>query len=538
MLRLVSLIALLGLVAPPAVAQRGAPAAAAADDDEEEDDILAPVRTGDKPATVVPVKERAIKVGILPMVPLGDVGKSLGDQLTTEVMKAMNESGSVEFVGLAMQSAGGAAAIDPAVAIEARKEAEASLARSQQLLAKLQFGKAKVSFEKTLALLDKAAPALDSPTLAIETWLGLGEVAARQAQDDETNRCLAFVVGLNPEYDLDQKRFPGLFVTQHRKVRDRLLTGPKSTILVDATAAGAQVEVDGRPISQAPTRAKGFYPGMHVVRVLREGLPPWGALVTVEPGAEASVSPGFFDPSRKGPSDDLSQNRFSAASATTIGEAAAAQGIAGGIVGVLSKSANRVNVQLVYVDAKSKRVAILPGMKLQGDLLDIGIEVLKARARVEELAAAAAPELAEADETEALIEGANAGVGVTMSEPTMRFEVKPSGNLPTREVRGDDDEEGGERTVVEGKSGKRRQLEDKGDRLSDKKKTTVDDVPEDAPMTEQPWFLPTAITAGVVGVVAIAAGTGVALIAFKVIPDPRPATGAQVSVTLPTAAAQ
>ena len=57
-------------------------------------------------------------------------------------------------------------------------------------------------------------------------------------------------------------------------------------------------------------------------------------------------------------------------------------------------------------------------------------------------------------------------------------------------------------------------------------------------MTEQPWFLPTAITAGVVGVVAIAAGTGVALIAFKVIPDPRPATGAQVSVTLPTAAAQ
>jgi hypothetical protein len=541
MLRLVSLIALLAC-ALPAMAQRAPVPAAAADaedeEDEEDDDILAPVRTGDKPATVIPVKERATKVGILPIVPLGDVGKSLGDQLSTELTKAMNESTSVEFVALALQSASGAAAIDPAVAETAKKDAQQLLARSQQLLAKLQFGKAKVSFEKTLALLDKAAPALDTPTLAIEAWLGLGEVAARQAQEDETNRCLAFVVGLNPEYDLDQKRFPGLFVTQHRKVRDRLLAGKKSTIVVDATAAGARVEVDGRPIAQAPTRAKGFYPGQHVVRVLREGLPPWGALVTVEPGDEVAVSPGFFDPTRKGPADDLSQNRFSAASAVTIGTAAAAQGVAGAIVGVLSKSANRVNVQLVYVDAKSKLTAILPGMKLQGDLLDIGIEVLKARIRAEELASAAAPELAEADETEALIEGANAGAGVTMSEPTVRFEVKPSGNLPTREVRGDDDEEGGERNVVESKSGKRRSLEDKGDRLSDKRKTSIDDVAEDAPITEQPWFLPTAITAGVVGVVAVAAGTGVALVAFKVIPDPRPATGAQVSVTLPTAGAQ
>ena len=52
-------------------------------------------------------------------------------------------------------------------------------------------------------------------------------------------------------------------------------------------------------------------------------------------------------------------------------------------------------------------------------------------------------------------------------------------------------------------------------------------------MTEQPWFLPTVIGASVVGVVALAAGTGVGLVAFKVIPDPRAASGAQVSVKLP-----
>ena len=126
MLRLVSLIALLACVALPAMAQRVPVPAAAADkddeDDEDDDDILAPVRTGDKPATVIPVKERATKVGILPIVPLGDVGKSLGDQLSTELIKAMNESTSVEFVALALQSASGAAAIDPAVALSHRHQ--------------------------------------------------------------------------------------------------------------------------------------------------------------------------------------------------------------------------------------------------------------------------------------------------------------------------------------------------------------------------------------------------------------------------------
>jgi hypothetical protein len=538
MRRLLVCVGLVGLLSLPALAQAGKPAAAAAadDDDEEdeEDDILAPVRGADeKPASAVPVKERALKVGLLPVVPLGDASKPLADQLTTELTKALNESPTVEFTALALKSTGGAAPIDPAVADAALKEAEASLARSEQLLKKLQFGKAKASYEKTLQVLEKAAPALNGPELLIQTWLGLAEIAARQAQDDETVRCLAFVVGLNPEFEVDQKKYPGLFVTTHRKTRDRLMDGEKVAITVDASAAGAQVVIDGRPIAAAPAKAMKLYPGMHLVRVLREGLPPWGAVVTVTSG-ETTVSPGFYDPSRRGPSDDLTQNRFSEASAKVVAEAAAAQGLKGAVVGVVSKAGGtRVATQLLYVDAGGRGVATLPDFKLQGDLLDIGIEVLKARARVEALAGAESPELAAADEAEALIEGANAGAAVTLAEVNLRFEVKKSGNLPVASRVGDDDDDDGERAVVETKSGTRRSLEEKKDRLSAAPST--DTVDEDAPFTEQPWFLPTAITAGVVGVAAIAAGTGVALVAFRVIPDPRPATGAQVSVSLPSA---
>lgn len=533
MRRLLVCVGLLGLLSSPVLAQKAVEtkAAAAADDDDDEDDILAPVRgAGEKPASTVPVKERALKVGVLPIVPLGDAGKPIADQLTAELTKALNESPSVEFVALALKGKDGAVAIDPAVAEGALKEAKASLERSAGLLKKLQFGKAKSSYEKTLLLLEQAAPALEGPELVIEAWVGLAEIAARQARDDETSRCLAFVVGLNPEFELDQKKYPGLFVTQHRKTRDRLLDGDKSAIVVDASAAGARVTIDGRPVAAAPAKAKGLYPGAHVVRVLREGLPPWGVIVTVEPGAEVTVSPGFFDPKRRGPGDDLAQNRFSAASATVVAEAAAAQGLAGAVVGVLAKAGGtRVATQLLYVDAKGRGVATLPDFKLQGDLLDIGIEVLKARARTEQLAGEATPTLAPADESEALIEGANAGAAVALSEVAMRFEVKRSGNLAVNTRVGDDDEdEGDERKVVENKTGTRRTLEEKKNRLSDT--PTLD---EDAPFSEQPWFLPTVIGASVIGVAAIAAGTGVALVAFKVIPDPRPASGAQISVKLP-----
>ncbi len=302
------------------------------------------------------------------------------------------------------------------------------------------------------------------------------------------------VVGYAPEFELNPKQYPGLFITTHRRVRDRLLKGDKAVVLVDATATGAQVVIDGRPTAQAPAKLKGLYPGAHLVRVLREGLAPWGAIVTVAAGAEANVSPGFFDPSQSGPGDDLAQNRFSVPSAAVVAEAARAANVKGGVVGVVSKASGRVVVQLLYVDAASGKVATLSQMKLQGDLLDIGIESLKARARIEEVAAEAAPTLADADPAEALIEGARAGAGVTLAEVNLKFQVKASRDMPAigREV-----------------------------------------VPEDAPIFAQPWFMPTAIAVGAVVVVGV---TGGVLFGTGIIPDPRPASGGQVSVTFPAAA--
>jgi hypothetical protein len=526
------------LAAPQADAKR----AAAAEDDEEDDDILAPVRgDGEKPASAVPEKAKALKVGFLPIVPIGDASKVLGDQLTTEVMKAFNESATVEVVALSINS-GGAATVDTAGAEAAKKEGDELLGKAQSLLAKLNFGKAKKGYELAIAAYEKAAPVLESPQPLMDAWLGLAEVAARQAQDDETRRCLSIVAAFNPEYELDKKKFPGLFLTAHRKSRDALIVGKKASIFVDETATGAAVVVDGRVITEgknttAPARFGGLFPGHHLVRVLREGQPAWGTVVVVAAEAEGTVSPGFLAKDKRGAREDLAQNKLSPEAAGVVAEAARGQNLKGAIVGVASKDGGKVPTAFVYVDAASGNVALLPPTEFQAALLDVGIEALKARARLEELASAEKPELAAADGDEALIEGAKAGAAVEVSAVTVKYDVKVSKEQSAREVRGADDgvdaddDEGGERTVKEAKSGTRKTIEEDKDPYV--KSTEVD---PDAPFTEQPWFMPTVIGASVVGAVVLLAGTGVGLVAAGVIPDPRPASGAQVDVSFPAAA--
>ncbi|MBM4279760.1 MAG: hypothetical protein FJ137_03100 [Deltaproteobacteria bacterium] len=510
-------------------------------DGVDDDDILAPVRSpAERGPTAVPMKERATKIGLLPLVPVGDAGKPLADSLTAELLKALNESAVAEVKALGLDAGNAAGgSVNVARATAAKKAGDESLARGRQLLTKLQFGKAKKILEAALASYDNAAPLLESPQPLVDAWLALAEVAARQAQDDEVHRCFAAVVALNPELELDKKRFPGLFLTTHRKVRDQLLKGQRASILVDETGTGATVFVDGRPAKTAPARIGGLFPGPHLVRAAREGLPAWGAVVVVEPGATATASPGFLAKGTRGPGEDLAQNKLSAEAAGVVAEAARKQGLKAGVVGVVSKDAGRAVVQLVYVDAASGKVAQLPTATFSPSLLDAGIEALKARARMDELVGLDKPSLADADDSEALIEDARAGAAVTVAAVEFKYNVKISKDAPAaRKVAADDeverddgDDEGGERVVAEARSGSRRSID--GDEEVDGGRRSDGSVDEDAPLTAQPWFVPTMIVVGVAGSVGVLAGTGAALVGAGVLPDPRPADGAALRITLP-----
>lgn len=512
----------------------------------EDDDILAPLPTDKdrKDAPAAEVKPKAFKLGVVALIPLGDAGKPLADEVTKGLVKQLGESAAFEALPLAVDvKSGSGPALDEGAAKEALASGTATLEKGHAFLKKLQFGKAKKAFELSLEQLEKAAPALADPQPLIDARLGLAEVAARQGQESETEIQLAYAAVLNPELELDKKKYPPQFVRTHQKMRDKALKAERATIVVDATGAGAAVEVDGRVTAGAPVKVTEVPQGRHLVRALREGLPGFGTIVEVKPGESVTVSPGFIATDGKSYIDDLQNNRLSPDAARAVADAAKAAGHKAAVVGVVSKTSTSVMVQLALVDAGSGGFTRLPPVTYQGDLLDISIETLKAREPIEAIYTAEKPDPSAFGSAPlaTLLEGAKAGSAVETATVALRYDVRAprqraSSRLVTGDSKPDEDElsDDDERKVLSaGKSGKRKRLDDEEDPYAGRGNVTDEVLDEEAPLTQQGWFWPTVLGGGAAAVVVLSSATLVGLVAAKVIPDPRPANGAQVTVTLP-----
>jgi hypothetical protein len=512
----------------------------------DDDDILAPVKDPKaKPdAAKEPAKAKSFKVGVVALVPIGEASKPLADSVTAGVLKEFNEGSAFDAVPLAVDVKSGAGATsgtDEAAAKKALDDGKALLAKGEQLSEALKFGNARKAFEQALEQLEKAAPVLADAQPLIDARVGLAEVAAKTANDSEVDIQLAYAAALNPEQDLDKNKYPPQFVRSHQKARDRILKENRGTVVVDASGAGAAVQIDGRETAGAPVKITEVPVGRHLIRAVREGLPSYGVVVEVKSGAEASVSPGFIAKDGTSYVDDLQNNRLTPAAAKTVAEAAKAAGLKGAIVGVASKSGGSVPVQLVLVDADKGTMAKLPSVTLEESLLDLSIAVLKARESVESVYAgeAGAPKL-EGAALASLIEGAKAGAAAEMSQVALRFDVRavkerPSSRLvdkPKGADGADGEDEDGRSVLSAGSTGKRQRIEDESDPYANRE-TEPEPVDPEAPLTEQPWFWPTVIGGGAGALVLLGAGTYAGLVGAKLLPDPRPTSGASVTVVIP-----
>ncbi len=528
-----------------AAGKGGDAAGAKADDD---DDILAPVPAkGDpKPAPSPEAKPKGIRLGLVPLVPLGDASKGVADEVTAAVLKELGSSAAFDVAPLAVGTGAAGSGPTAEAATAALAEAATALEKARAFAEKLQFGKAKKAFELALAKTEAAAAVLPDAQPLIDCRLGLAEVAARQGQDDEARVQLAFAAVLNPELQLDAKRYPPLFIRTFARERDRALKEKRAVVFVDESGVGGSVEIDGRPTAGAPVRVSEVPVGRHLVRAVREGLPSFGAIVELKAGEEITVSPGFVAKGGTSWLDDLQGNRFSADSAKAVAEAARQAGLAGALVGVVTKADPQIPTRLILVDAAGGGLKELPAIAFTAGLLDVSIEMIPARDGIEKAfdGDKPAPKAFAATPVAALIPGAKAGAGVRVAEAKLRYDVTPlkeparsrvvdddkpktaSGDEPPT---GDDDDS---RAVTSGRSGKSARLDDDKDPYKDK--ITIPDEPDpDGPITEQPWFWPVVLGGGAAGVVVLAGGTAVTLVAVGVLPDPRPAHGGEVHLVLP-----
>jgi hypothetical protein len=61
-------------------------------------------------------------------------------------------------------------------------------------------------------------------------------------------------------------------------------------LLVESRPAGASVTIDAKPVGTTPLTLESVAPGLHIVRLEREGYESWTTTVTVEAGVRARVA--------------------------------------------------------------------------------------------------------------------------------------------------------------------------------------------------------------------------------------------------------
>lgn len=501
----------------------------------DDDDILV-LDEEDAPAAAGPKK----KLGVVPLVPVGTAEKALAEQVTSGVLSEL-KAGPFEIVTLSLSSAGGGGGgggADLGAGKSELERAKKKAERARAFLDRLNFRKAASEYRAALALFEKAAPALVDITPVLDAHLGLAEIHARQGEEESTEAALAEVARLAPEHELDAGRFPPLFIRTHAQVRARALKEEPGALLVDRTAVGAEVRLDGRVVGTAPVRILGVPAGRHYVRVYREGEGLFGAVVDVQSGGEEVVTPGFSKLEAESPLELLANNRFTPDAARQVAEAARAAGVDVAVVGVVGRSELAVPTVLLGIDPKSGSAARIGPLEFDGDLLNLSIEGLKAREALEKLASG---DGYGAVSEEPLVPGVKAAAAVEIAEVQLRFDVK----APAPERRGprvigatedpDDGDKPERRLALKGgQSGRTKSLRDDDDPYKsttrERRKELVD---EDAPLMEQPWFWPVAIGGGVAGAAVLVGGGAVGLVAAGVLPDPRPRNGMQVRVVLP-----
>lgn len=520
------------LLAALALSTALAPSAVRADDD---DDILV-LDDEDAASAAGPSK----KLGVVPLIPVGAAEKALAEQVTSGVLSEL-KAGPFEVVTLTVGGGGdsGGGTVDMDAGKDALEKAKKKAERARSFLDKLNFRKAASEYQGALALFEKAAPALTDIAPVLDAWLGLAEIHARQGEEEEAEAALAEVARLAPEHDLDPARFPPLFIRTHAKVRAATLKEAPGVLLVDRTAVGAEVRLDGRVVGTAPARFSGVPAGKHFVRVYREGQGLFGTVVEVQSGGEETVSPGFTKLGAEGPLELLANNRFTPDAARQVAEAARKAGVEVAVVGVVARSELAVPTVLLGIDPASGNAVRIGPMEFDGDLLNLSIEALKAR---EALETAAGGKGYAAVSEDPLVPGVKTAAAVEIAEVKLRFDVK----APSEERRGprvigaeepDAGRSGGDsrRTLAGGRSGSSKSLRDDDDpyKATTRREVRKELTDEDLPLTEQVWFWPVAIGGGIVGATLLAGGATAGLVAAGVVPDPRPSAGMQVQVVLP-----
>ncbi|MBI2372385.1 MAG: PEGA domain-containing protein [Deltaproteobacteria bacterium] len=152
-------------------------------------------------------------------------------------------------------------------------------------------------------------------------------------------------------------------------------------LLVNSALPGAQIWLDGRSMEVAPVLIQKVLPGKHVVRATVEGVPAFGAIVTVQPGKKTELL-ATFSGTAGGDSvgrvtDAISINALPPEAILSAATAGKDSGAAFVVFGAMAKAENRYTLHTYVVSVAEAKLSALEVASFDLDMLTAESDVLK-----------------------------------------------------------------------------------------------------------------------------------------------------------------
>lgn len=407
-----ALISALSLSLPLSDARAAGPVAGKTADSEAK-----PAADAAAPAT----ETNGVKLLVLPYQPiLRSVEQKKAKQATDFLTKELANTDGLEVMM-------GGVATD--------QKLEASLDAAQEHMKKADEAEAAKNVVKAIehrqlaiAAYEKNASAIVDVQRYIEAHHLLARALMWSGDDKKAKAMLDVAARLAPTFTLAPEKYSRMyrrwfFETAKQIVRDR-----PGRLLVRATLPGAAVQLDGRDMDVAPVLIDRVVPGKHLITARVDGVPPFGAVVTIKQKEKNEFVVNFagvLGGAEVGDvADSIAENKLPAAAVKKAVAAGKNAGAAFVVAGGLARDRinNDLNVHTFVVKVDNGQIKTLNPVDFDSEMLTAESDVIRVVRQVD----SAVKKFDQASQMVAMIEKRTSGFAATTLNEVNGAPPRPS----------------------------------------------------------------------------------------------------------------
>ncbi len=261
--------------------------------------------------------------------------------------------------------------------------ARAELREGKRLSERLRIPQAIAKLERGLEMYRAQPEQLSNFAVVVDAHLLLAEAYLRRGKEAQGREVLTALARIQPWLDIDESRYPPLFVNLWKEIQSSELQKARGALRVDG--ASGTVWINGKELGSTPLRVDQLIIGEHHVVVRGQGG-VFGKTVSVREQREVQVTVELVGSGGAlGLADELAVNRSSEGGRIQALRAAEASGARYALLAAMSRGDNVLDLGLLLGDSVTGEWTRLRPLVLDTELLSTSIEANKAAREVERL---------------------------------------------------------------------------------------------------------------------------------------------------------